>query len=263
MTEPSSTIEHLSPHDLVSYFRCPYEMELHRARRSSLLHGTAVATRTPVDVLPVRHSPLFPPPTIALRVFEGPVDLTATDLLVYVDTHERGLPVLFPPERVQPDPRFTGEHSNLIDPELGLSGRPDLIFRRGDAQFIPVEYKSTHLFVGYHTAHGRLFDVIQAIAECRLVEAAFGHAPPFGLVLYGDAERDGEHEGWVEIPYGEAERRWLHQALAQVRGDTLRPPAPSEGHCAHCEQNRDALCRFAAVPFASAHPAAMRDALPR
>ncbi|HKS59811.1 MAG TPA: hypothetical protein VJS68_03425 [Thermoplasmata archaeon] len=251
MNDEASPREHLTPHDLVSYSRCPYEMEVQRARHASYIHGTAVAARTPIDVRPLAHSPLFSPPTLGLQAFEGPLDLNPDDILVYEDANERGLPVLFPPERVRLDARFTGHQATLIDDALGLSGRPDLVIRRGDGGFVPVEYKSTHMFVGYHAVHGRLFDAIQSIAECALVAASFGSIPSYGWVVYGDAAGSGAHEGWVVVPFGDPERRWLSQALGQIRADNVRPPVPSEGHCGHCEVNREGLCRFAARPYSA------------
>jgi hypothetical protein len=246
--------EHLTPHDLVSYSRCPFEMELQRARRSSLIHGAAVPVRTPVDVLPLPHSPLPPPPSAVLEVSEGPFDVQPSDLLVYRDEHEHGLPMLFAPERVCIDPRFVDHAATLLDDLHGLSGRPDLVIRRGARVLVPVEYKSTHLFVGFHSPHGRLFDVIQVIAECALVEAAFGESVPFGVALYGDLAGEGRREGWVKIPYDEPERRWLDMALRLVRADSSRPPVPSESHCGHCEGNRENLCRFASVPYSLGLP---------
>lgn len=245
--------EHLTPHDLVTYFHCPHEMELGRTLHAQALGRVPPPVRTPLDVIPLRHSPLFAPPIGHVAVNEGRLDLAEEALLVYEDAAEDDLPVLFAPERVRLDPRFTNGHSNLVDVELGLAGRPDLVIRQPGGAFVPLEYKSTHLFVGYHEAHGRLFDTVQAIAECRLVHTVFGVRPPYGIVLYGDASGGGEREGWVEIPYGDAEERWLRVALEQVRGDRSRPPVPAERNCGSCEPNAEGLCRFAACRYEGPH----------
>jgi hypothetical protein len=245
--------EHLTPHDLVTYFRCPYEMELTRELHARTLGRVPASPRTPLDVVPLRHSPMFAPPLGHLEVNEGRLDLSEHDLLVYEDAGEDDLPVLFPPERVHLDGRFTNGHSNLIDAELGIAGRPDLVIQRAEGGFVPLEYKETHLFVGYHEAHGRLFDTVQAIAECRLVHSVFGRRPPYGIVLYGDAAGGGEREGWVQIPYGDAEERWLKVALAQVREDTVRAPVPAERNCGSCAPNSEGLCRFAAARYEGPH----------
>jgi hypothetical protein len=239
--------EHVTPHDLVTYFRCPHEMELQHARHASQVAGQLVVARTPLDVVPLHHSPLFSPPAVGAIVNDGRLDVAPQDRLVYEDTGERDLPMLFGSDQVRIDPRFVPPHGTLVDGEWGLGGRPDFVVERADGELVPVEYKSTHLFVGYHESHGRLFDVIQALAECRLVHAAFGRRPRHGVVLYGDAAGDGEHEGWVQVPYGDAEERWLKMAIAQIRSDGVRAPVPSDRTCASCGPNAEGLCRFAAA----------------
>ncbi len=251
--------EHLTPHDLVTYSRCPFEMELQHRRRLAHLHGGAIPEVLVAEGAPLHHSPLFLPPHGDVRVFDGRLDLFPSDLLVYEDEGEDDLPVLFPPEKVRPEEAFRRHGVNLLDDELGLSGRPDYVVKRQGGSYVPVEYKATHLFLGWKALHlenhGRTFDLLQAIAECRLVHAVTGVRPPYGIVLYGDRGSDGEHEGWVEVPYGDREEHWLRAALAQIRGDRERSPVPNERNCSSCEPNREGLCRFAAVRGAGIHPA--------
>jgi hypothetical protein len=241
--------EHMTPHDLVTYSRCPYEMELLRSRHATLITGREVPVRTPPDVVPLRHSPLFSPPNLGVVVNEGRLDVAPDDCLIYEDESEDNLPILFAEQQVQLDARYRPPNSTLIDPIMGLSGRPDFVVQTRRGEVAPVEYKSTHLFQGYHESHGRTFDVIQAIAECRLVHVAFGRRPSHGIILYGDVAGDGEHEGWVQIPYGEAEERWLQAAISQIRSDGTRAPVPVESHCAPCLPNKDGLCRYAAARY--------------
>lgn len=248
--------EHLTPHDLVTYSRCPYEMEATRARRASTRTGTPVAACTPLNVVPERHSPLFAPPLGHVVVNDGRLDLSGREVLIYLDDGEDDLPMLFPPEHIRLDPVFRQHAGNLNDDEWGLSGRPDFIVQTPEGGLYPIEYKSTHLFTGYHESHGRTFDTIQAIAECRLVHAVTGRRPPYGLVLYGDVTGDGQREGWVQVPYGEAEEHWLKAALTQIRTDHTRPPVPAERNCAGCELNASGLCRFAAARYEGPHHAA-------
>jgi hypothetical protein len=249
------SLEHVTPHDLVTYSRCPYERELLRSRHASLTTGHPVEARTPLDVVPLRHSPLFTPPTLGVIVNDGRLDVAPDDRLVYEDEGEENLPILFGDGQVQPDSRYRPPHSTLIDTALGLSGRPDYVIRRPHGEYVPVEYKSTHLFVGYHQSHGRTFDIIQAIAECRLVHVAFGQRPSHGIILYGDVAGDGLHEGWVQVPYGDAEERWLRAAVTQIRTDTRPAPVPADRNCVACTPNRDGLCRYAAARYGD-HPAA-------
>jgi hypothetical protein len=246
---PVRPLEHVTPHDLVTYSRCPYEMELLRTRHATLITGREVLARTPPDVVPLRHSPLVPPPNLGVTVNDGRLDVAPDDRLVYEDQGEDGLPILFAEQQIQLDTRFRPPNSTLIDPMLGLSGRPDFVIQSRSGEVAPVEYKSTHLFQGYHESHGRTFDVIQAIAECRLVHVAFGRRPSHGIILYGDVAGDGEREGWVQIPYGDAEEGWLRTAILQIRADGTRAPVPAEGHCAPCLPNKEGLCRYAAARY--------------
>jgi hypothetical protein len=248
MTGVPATPEHLTPHDLVTYYRCPHEMELQHTQHRQHATGAAFAPITPAHVRPLRHSPLLGPPMTSVSVVDGRLDIDESDKLVYLDDEE-GLPILFPPERVQLDPRFTTRPRNLVDATLGFAGRPDYVIERRDGTLVPVEYKSTHLFVGFHEVHGRAFDVLQVIAECRLVEAAFGRRPTMGFVLYGDASGGGEHEGFVQVRYGESEAHWLAYALASIRADAERAPVPSDRTCPHCAPNRLGLCAYAATRF--------------
>lgn len=241
--------EHLTPHDLVAYFHCPHEMELTRVERASRLQGNAMVARTPLDVVPLRHSPIFAPPLAEVEVVPGRLDLSPLDRLVYEDEGEDDLPVLFPPEQVHYDNRFRSGPGNLVDDELGFAGRPDLVVERPHDALVPIEYKSTHLFVGYHEAHGRLFDTVQAIAECRLVQTAFGRRPPYAIILYGDKAGDGEREGYVKIPYTDSGEHWLRAALMQIRADTVRAPVPNDRNCAGCGPNGDGACRYAAARY--------------
>ncbi|HUZ80164.1 MAG TPA: hypothetical protein VMV28_06080 [Thermoplasmata archaeon] len=256
-------LEHLTPHDLVTYFHCPHEMELMRTRDPTRTPGPAGVPVTPADVVPLRHSPMFSPPLSKVEVYPGRIDIAPDDHLVYQDEGEDGLPMLFPPERIRLDARYREGARTLVDPELNFAGRPDLVIARKDGALVPLEYKSTHLFVGYHEAHGRLFDTVQAIAECRLVHAAFGKRPPYALILYGDQAGDGEREGWVRIPYTEADEHWLRAALVQIRADRVRPPVPAERNCASCEANEAGRCRFAAARYDGPHHRAAFLASPR
>jgi hypothetical protein len=249
------TRERLTPHDLVTYFRCPHEMELAHVLRATARSSPegptlALAVRTPPDVVPLMHSPLPQPPVGDPPVNEGRLDIFPADLLVYEDEgEEEELPILFPSEQVRPDPLFLRHGGNLIDDEMGLSGRPDFILQRSGGIVVPVEYKGTHPFHGLNHNHGRTFDMIQLLTECRLVHAMTGRRPPYGLLLYGDVAGNGEHEGWVQLPYSEAAEHWLQAAVASVRADAVRAPVPSERTCSTCPPHRDGLCRYAVTHY--------------
>ncbi len=259
---PAQSLEHLSPHDLVTYFRCPHEMELHRAQHLSWRTGQPMTPRTPDGTLSTPRSPLLPPPVGEPQVVHGRLDVGLNDVLVYQDPDEPSLPFLFPSERNHAHAFLHANSPTLADPAWGLSGRPDYVVRTPQGTFYPVEYKETHLFEDYPRHHGRFFDFLQVLAECRLVEAVWGSAPRSGFVYYGDSAGGGEREGWVEVPYAGPAQRWLEQALRIIRADRIRAPVPNPGNCTHCEPNRDGLCRYARGDFEELHPT-HRGEIPR
>lgn len=213
-----------------------------------------MAPRTPMGTPVAAHSPLGPPPGESSRAIPGRLLVGPHDQLVYEDPDEPGLPMLFAPEQNHARAFLRDRGPTLMDNSWGLSGRPDFVVRKGDGGIYPVEFKETHLWEGYQEAHGRFFDLLQVIAECRLVEATWGTAPRLGIVYYGDTEGSGGREGTVEVPYGDAQRAWLLQALALIRADRVRAPVPAERNCNHCEPNRDGLCHYAKAGFSTSHP---------
>jgi hypothetical protein len=211
-------LEHLTPHDLVTYYRCPHEMELVHVQRASQRDGGPASPRTPM---------------------------------------------LFASNQMRIESRFLTHNRNLIDEELGLSGRPDLVVLRADHSYAPIEYKSTHPFHGLHATHGRAFDIIQVLAECRLVAATVGSLPRRGYLIYGDAAGNGQHEGWIEVPYGPAEDAWITGAVRSIRADTVRAPVPHETNCATCAPHRDGLCPYAAARYQPSPSGGSGAAFPR
>jgi CRISPR-associated exonuclease Cas4 len=65
-----------------------------------------------------------------------------------------------------------------------LTGRPDYLVRQR-AVLIPVEVKSGQAPPdGPYASH-----VLQLAAYCLLADEAYGHRPPYGIVLYADADQ--------------------------------------------------------------------------
>ncbi|MCI4347901.1 MAG: hypothetical protein L3J97_04700, partial [Thermoplasmata archaeon] len=75
-------LEHVTPHDLVTYSRCPFEMELLHSRHAFIVSGRTVAPRTPLDVIPLRRSPLAGPPNFGVVVNDGRLDVAPDDCLI-------------------------------------------------------------------------------------------------------------------------------------------------------------------------------------
>lgn len=89
---------------------------------------------------------------------------------------ETGLP---PGRVVYLDTETLGRQQHpLYDPAIDLSGRPDYLVER-EGRLVPVEIKSGRAPVQPYPSH-----VYQLAAYCLLVEANFGHRPPYGIVKY-------------------------------------------------------------------------------
>ncbi|MFL7839972.1 MAG: PD-(D/E)XK nuclease family protein [Candidatus Promineifilaceae bacterium] len=69
----------------------------------------------------------------------------------------------------------------LTDPELRLAGKPDYLVEQENGRIVPVEIKS-----GPAPAFPWPGHVMQLMAYCRLVEAAYGYRPTHGILQYKD-----------------------------------------------------------------------------
>jgi CRISPR-associated exonuclease Cas4 len=116
----------------------------------------------------------------------------------------------------------------LIDPDLGLTGRPDALLetRRGR---VPVEIKSGPAPDQPHPSH-----VLQLMAYCRLVQAAFGRRPPYGILNYADRA--------FEVPYSRRAEAALRRAVKSMHALGADLPDRSHRDPARC-----AGCGFAAA----------------
>jgi len=111
----------------------------------------------------------------------------------------------------------------LVDPELGLTGRPDALLetRRG---WVPVEIKSGEAPDQPHASH-----VLQLMAYCRLVHAVYGRRPPYGILKYAG--------GAFKVPYSRQAEEALRRAVRSMRA--LGADVPDRSHrdparCAAC-----------------------------
>lgn len=116
----------------------------------------------------------------------------------------------------------------LVDPEFNLTGRPDALLetRRGR---VPVEIKSGAAPDQPHPSH-----VLQLMAYCRLVHAAYGRRPPYGILKYADRA--------FEVPYS-------RQAEVTLRRVVKSLPALGEDlpNRSHRDPARCAACGFASA----------------
>lgn len=67
----------------------------------------------------------------------------------------------------------------LVDPELGLSGKPDYVVRLSEDVWVPVEVKSTTAPRRPYPGH-----VYQLVAYAVLLERVLGKQVPYGLIRY-------------------------------------------------------------------------------
>jgi CRISPR-associated exonuclease Cas4 len=70
----------------------------------------------------------------------------------------------------------------LYAPEIGLTGKPDYLVKRGSA-IIPVEVKTSRPGQAPYDSH-----IYQLAAYCILVEHSFGQRPPYGILHYANGE---------------------------------------------------------------------------
>src|SRR5258708_12840119 len=103
LTAPPTGLLHLPPHDLVTFSRCPLEMELLHRRREAQRTSTTAAPIGRVSAV-LRQSPMFAPSSAHVRVVDGRLYLAPHDPLVYAAEGAEALPILFPPKRVPPHP---------------------------------------------------------------------------------------------------------------------------------------------------------------
>jgi CRISPR-associated exonuclease Cas4 len=110
--------------------------------------------------------------------------------------------------------------SVLVDPELNLTGKPDLLMetRRG---WVPVEIKSGPASARPHASH-----VLQLMAYCRLVQAAYGRRPPHGILQYAD-------RGY-QLPYTRRVEACLQQRIDRIRARAQELPNRSHNEPARC-----------------------------
>lgn len=107
----------------------------------------------------------------------------------------------------------------LRSERFGLSGKPDVLLRRGHS-YIPVEYKS-------YRSGGRPgdWDVAQLLAYCLLIEDATGHASG-GRIVYTD--------GTFQIDWNRQSRDYIIGIINEMRSGRNAMTA-DRWKCKRCE----------------------------
>ncbi len=122
----------------------------------------------------------------------------------------------------------------LMDPELGLSGKPDYVVRLSEEVWVPVEVKSTPAPAQPYESH-----VYQLVAYALLLQRQLNKRVPYGYIRYADRTFR------VEItPAMEAR---LMDLIAEIRDLRSQGREPGRSHasparCRACGYRR--LCPF-------------------
>ena len=123
----------------------------------------------------------------------------------------------------------------LTDPKLRLAGKPDYLVEQADGGIIPVELKSGRAPRMPYPGH-----VMQLMAYCRLVDAAYGIRPTHGILQYSDRAFSVDFTATLEQD--------LLDTLQEMRRDQaaydLEPNHSDARRCTSCgfrEQCADSL----------------------
>lgn len=119
----------------------------------------------------------------------------------------------------------------LTSKRFGISGKPDMIIRRG-RELIPVEIKSAPGRERPYPSH-----VMQLTAYCLLIEENYGTRPSYGVLRYRDRQ--------FEVPFSDAPVDKLLAQLERMRSEdpaaALPPKCAQPRKCEHCGYK--AFCR--------------------
>lgn len=118
----------------------------------------------------------------------------------------------------------------LTDTALRLAGKPDYLVEQADGSIVPVEVKSSAAPGLPYPGH-----VLQLIAYCRLVEAAFGERPTHGILQYRDRA--------FSIAYSPA----LEQDLVDALREMGRAPARNGPDRQHQDAGRCRGCGYRSI----------------
>jgi len=109
----------------------------------------------------------------------------------------------------------------LVDPELGLSGRPDYVVRLSEEVWIPVEIKSSLAPQRPYPGH-----VYQLVAYAVLLERVLGKRVPYGFIRYPNRTfRISLNQGLYEEFFALLERMHTYLARGEEPGRSHTSPA--------------------------------------
>ncbi len=125
--------------------------------------------------------------------------------------------------------RWQVQEEPLYDAKLGLTGRPDYVFKDGSL-IIPVEIKSSRPPKTPYRSH-----ILQLAAYCLLTESVFDQRPPYGVLHYR-ARNQGTRT--FAVDYTDKLKRELTTTVAEMRSQRdmkdIDRSHSSEARCAAC-----------------------------
>ncbi len=130
----------------------------------------------------------------------------------------------------------------MFDPELGLSGRPDYLLKRG-RNLIPVEIKSGNTPAAPYESH-----ILQLAAYLALAWSQSGRRPAYGVLGYASAA--------YQIPFTASLERELRTTITRMRMQLGKPADRS-----HTSPERCAGCGYVEVCDQSLSPAGVQTNL--
>ncbi|MBN1537885.1 MAG: Dna2/Cas4 domain-containing protein [Anaerolineales bacterium] len=101
----------------------------------------------------------------------------------------------------------------LFDPELGLTGKPDYIVRKGNL-IIPIEVKSSYGNSSPTPSH-----ILQLAAYCCLIQKTYHQRPPHGIIHYtvGNKKNRSINSQTYKINYTKKLETSLIETINQMR----------------------------------------------
>ena len=116
----------------------------------------------------------------------------------------------------------------LFSPELGLSGKLDLMIKWGVTRY-PVEVKFTQ-------GPARLNHRIQLAGYAILLESIFGVSVPYGYVVR--LPDDTADKVAIDRPLRDLAWKTIEAVRTTIRLESMPPPVPQVVHCVDCEYLR-------------------------
>jgi CRISPR-associated exonuclease Cas4 len=109
--------------------------------------------------------------------------------------------------------RWGAVEKPLFAAQIGLTGKPDYLFKEGSAM-IPVEVKTSRSAQSPYDSH-----IYQLAAYCILVEQTYGQRPPYGILHYTNGDRSSRT---YAIDFTPALEQAVLDTISEIQAISLR-----------------------------------------